>query len=68
MPKSVNSTILSRRNALLLAATALGRHGRTIGHASDSIKTGAHQESGKLLHSAFRCCENTVWQGARIPG
>ena len=47
MPKSPNTTILSRRNALVLAATA---GVRAVAEpsllASDSVKTGAHQESG----------------------
>src|SRR3954453_4847185 len=47
MPKSLNSTILSRRHALLLAGTAsIGATGEPLAFASDSIKTGAHQESG----------------------
>src|SRR6476661_8061273 len=47
MPKSLNPTILSRRNALLLAATAsVGATGEPLAFGSDSVKTGAHQESG----------------------
>src|SRR4051795_9403353 len=47
MPKSLNPTILSRRHALLLAGTAsIGATGEPLAFASDSIKTGAHQESG----------------------
>ena len=47
MPRSLNPTILSRRHALRLAATAsLGATGEPFALASDSVKTGAHQESG----------------------
>ena len=47
MPKSLDPTILSRRHALLLGATAsLGATGAPFAFASDSIKTGAHQEPG----------------------
>jgi para-nitrobenzyl esterase len=47
MPKLLNRTILSRRNALLLAATAsVGVTDEPLAFASDSVKTGAHQEPG----------------------
>src|SRR5437660_2442379 len=47
MPKSLNPTILSRRNALLLAATAsVGATGERLAFGSDSVKTGVHQEPG----------------------
>ncbi len=47
MPQSLDLTILSRRNALRLAATAsLAASGAPAAFASDSTKTGAHQESG----------------------
>jgi para-nitrobenzyl esterase len=47
MPRSLDPTILSRRRALLLGATAsLGATGGSSALASDSIKTGSHQESG----------------------
>src|SRR5206468_7298974 len=47
MPKPLNPTILSRRNALLLAATAsVGVTGEQLAFGSDSVKTGAHQEPG----------------------
>ena len=47
MPKSPSPTILTRRHALLLGATAnVGATGEPLAFASDSIKTGAHQESG----------------------
>lgn len=47
MPKPLDPTILSRRNALLLGATAnLGATVAPFAFASDSIKTGAHQEPG----------------------
>lgn len=47
MPRSLNPEILSRRNALLLAATAgVGSAAEPIAFASDSVKTGAHQELG----------------------
>jgi para-nitrobenzyl esterase len=47
MPKLLNRTILSRRNALLLAATAsVGVTDEPLASASDSVKTGAHQEPG----------------------
>jgi para-nitrobenzyl esterase len=47
MPKSLKPTILSRRNALLLAATAgVGAATEPLAFTSDSVKTGAHQESG----------------------
>ena len=47
MPKPLDPTILSRRHALLLGATAsLGATGAPFAFASDSIKTGAHQEPG----------------------
>ena len=47
MPKPLDPTILSRRHALLLGATtSLGATGAPFAFASDSIKTGAHQEPG----------------------
>ena len=47
MPNSLKFTTLSRRNALLLAATAsVGTSGKSLAFASDGVKTGAHQESG----------------------
>ena len=47
MKKSLDPTILSRRRALLFGATAgLSITGAPIAFASDSIKTGAHQEPG----------------------
>ena len=47
MASSSDGTILSRRQALLLAATTgLGATGESLAFASDSIKTGSHQESG----------------------
>jgi len=47
MPESLNPTILSRRHALLLAASAgFGATGEPSAFASDSVKTGAHQEPG----------------------
>jgi para-nitrobenzyl esterase len=55
MPKSPTSSILSRRNALLLGASAsLSAASAPFAFASDSTKTGAHQESGDCStpHSA----------------
>ena len=47
MARSLDQTILSRRNALLLAATtSLGATGESLAFASDGTKTGSHQESG----------------------
>jgi para-nitrobenzyl esterase len=47
MASSSNGTILSRRQALLLGATTgFGAAGESLAFASDSIKTGSHQESG----------------------
>jgi para-nitrobenzyl esterase len=47
MPESSETTILSRRKALLLGATAsLSATGAACAFASDSIKTGSHQEPG----------------------
>jgi para-nitrobenzyl esterase len=47
MPRSLDQTTFSRRQALLLAATtSLGATGESLAFASDSIKTGSHQESG----------------------
>jgi para-nitrobenzyl esterase len=49
MPKSnsENRFLLNRREAMLLSATAgVGLAVSTQGHASDSTKTGAHQEPG----------------------
>ena len=47
VPRSLDQTILSRRHALLLATTAgLGAAGEPLALASDSIKTGVHQEAG----------------------
>jgi para-nitrobenzyl esterase len=47
MPRSLDQTIFSRRQALLLAATtSVGATGESLAFASDSIKTGSHQESG----------------------
>jgi hypothetical protein len=47
MKKSLERTILSRRRALLLGATAgLSVAGAPLALSSDSIKTGAHQEPG----------------------
>ena len=47
MPSSSDGTILSRRQALQFAATTgLGAAGESLAFASDSIKTGSHQESG----------------------
>jgi para-nitrobenzyl esterase len=47
MPKPLDPTILSRRHALLRGATAsLGATGAPFAFASDSIKTGAHEEPG----------------------
>lgn len=48
MPRSLNTMNLSRRNALLLAATAgVGGAAEPLAFASDSVKTGAHQEPGE---------------------
>jgi para-nitrobenzyl esterase len=47
VPSSLDPNILSRRHALLLAATtSLGAAGESLAFASDSIKTGSHQEAG----------------------
>ena len=47
MSSSLDQTILSRRHALLLAATtSLGATSESLAFASDSTKTGSHQESG----------------------
>jgi len=47
MSSSSDGTILSRRQALRLAATTgLGAAGESLAVASDSTKTGSHQESG----------------------
>src|ERR1700722_16571616 len=56
MAESINRTVLTRREALFLSATAGGS--LAVGHsaeASDSIKTGVHQEPGNCStpHSAI---------------
>ena len=67
MPSSLDQTILSRRHALLLAATtSLGATGETLALASDSIKTAAHQEARQLLDPALGDRQNAIRQGARI--
>ncbi len=47
MPNLLNQTILSRRHALLLAATtSLGATRESLAFPSDSTRNGSHQESG----------------------
>jgi len=47
MPRSMNCTVLARREALLLSATAVvSIAAGDTAFASDSIKTAAHQEPG----------------------
>ena len=49
MSESANRTILTRREALLLSATAgVGLAAARPAFASDSVKTAAHQEPGNL--------------------
>jgi para-nitrobenzyl esterase len=71
MPKSLNPTILSRRNALLLTATAsVGAICESRAFASDSVKTGAHQGSGNCStpHSAVAKTQYGKVRGFLVDG
>jgi len=71
MSSSSDGTILSRRQALRLAATTgLGAAGESWAVASDSIKTGSHEESGKCStpHSAVAKTQYGKVRGFLVDG
>ena len=71
MAKPLVSTILSRRHALFLAATAgMGSTGEASAFASDSIKTGVHQETGNCStpHSAVAKTQSGNVRGFLVDG